>query len=291
MSSEGPSTTNRLFLFFSFLLVSVLSGHAQDGKTLFNSKCAACHSVFIQLTGPALGGFQDRENGKWTDINELTSWIRNPVGYMQNDAYTSGLKDQFNINMQAFPDIQEEEVSAIAAYINDTYAKGPGGGGPKPEETQPQPSGGGAILFGIISIIMALIALILMQVNSNLKKLSDDVEGVKRPEPVPFYKNKVYIALFSCLLFIVGGYYVTRGAIDFGRQKTYQPDQPIYYSHRVHAGVNQINCLYCHSNAMQSKSATIPSTNVCMNCHKAITSYEKGPVLHNDAGDEINGTR
>ena len=68
--------------------------------------------------------------------------------------------------------------------------------------------------------------------------------------------------------FVVGGYYVTKGAIGLQRQKDYQPKQPIYYSHKVHAGINQINCLYCHGNAWESKSAAIPSVNVCMNCHK-----------------------
>ena len=46
-----------------------------------------------------------------------------------------------------------------------------------------------AIIFGVISLILAIIALILMQVNSNLKKMSDDAEGIQRPEPVPFYQE------------------------------------------------------------------------------------------------------
>src|SRR5439155_1266031 len=120
----------------------------------------------------------------------------------------------------------------------------------------------------VISLIMAVIALILMQVNSNLKKLSDDKEGILRPEPVPFYKNKVYITLGTLLLFILAGYYITKGAIGLGRQKSYEPRQPIYYSHRVHAGINQISCLYCHGNAWESRHAAVPSVNVCMNCHR-----------------------
>jgi hypothetical protein len=86
----------------------------------------------------------------------------------------------------------------------------------------------------------------------------------------------------------VGGYYVTKGAIDFGRQKKYQPQQPIYYSHKVHAGINQVNCLYCHGAAWDSRHAAIPSTNVCMNCHKTINTYEKGPKLFDENGVEIN---
>jgi hypothetical protein len=129
-----------------------------------------------------------------------------------------------------------------------------------------------------------------MQVNSNLKKMSDDKEGIVRPDPVPFYKNKIYIAMAAVVFFIIGGYFVTKGAIGLQRQQGYEPVQPIYYSHRVHAGVNQINCLYCHGNAFEGKSATIPSVNVCMNCHKNISAYEKGPKLYDKQGQEVNGT-
>ena len=50
-----------------------------------------------------------------------------------------------------------------------------------------------------------------------------------------------------------------------------QPIQPIHYSHRIHAGDNEIDCKYCHSSARTSKHSGIPSLNVCMNCHKTIS--------------------
>jgi mono/diheme cytochrome c family protein len=279
-------------LFFFLFSVSKNSLQGQDGRALFNSKCASCHNIFKVATGPALGGFQERADGKWADIKELHAWIKSPAAYMANDAYTKGLFAEYKSMMTPFGDITEAEVSAIAAYINTTFAAGPGGG-KKPGDTtdgDDGSGGGNGIFFGIISLIMAIIALILMQVNSNLKKLSDNTEGISRPDPVPFYKNKVYIAFAAVIFFIIGGYYVTIGAVGLGRQKNYQPKQPIYYSHKVHAGINQISCLYCHGNAMESRHAAIPSTNVCMNCHKAITSYEKGPKLFDENGDEINGT-
>lgn len=52
-----------------------------------------------------------------------------------------------------------------------------------------------------------------------------------------------------------------------GNQQGYEPAQPIAYSHRLHAGELKIDCLYCHSNAMRSRHAGIPSGNVCLNCH------------------------
>jgi hypothetical protein len=50
----------------------------------------------------------------------------------------------------------------------------------------------------------------------------------------------------------------------------YAPEQPIPFSHKLHAGTNKIACMYCHSGAEKSRHATIPSLNVCMNCHKVV---------------------
>lgn len=56
-------------------------------------------------------------------------------------------------------------------------------------------------------------------------------------------------------------------AIAIGHSPDYQPDQPIKFSHKVHAGQNGTDCIYCHSSAPYSKIAGIPPENVCMNCH------------------------
>lgn len=55
-----------------------------------------------------------------------------------------------------------------------------------------------------------------------------------------------------------------------GYNNGYQPLQPIPYDHSLHAGQYQIPCLYCHVNADKSKHASVPSVNVCMNCHNVI---------------------
>lgn len=282
-----------MFLLAAFILFFSLNRvSGQDGKSLFISRCASCHQVFKDGTGPKLGGVinQAPYNG---DMKKMYYWIRNTGTLVETDPHYKALMDQYKSLMPPIPEsaLSNEEIDAIFAYIEQTYAAGPGGGAKTPAgETTSKATGQNAIIYGVISLILAIIALILMQVNSNLKKLSDDKEGIMRPEPVPFYKNKVYIALFSILLFVVGGYYVTKGAIGLGRQKNYQPIQPIYYSHKVHAGINQINCLFCHGDAMNGKHANIPSVNVCMNCHKAITTYEKGPKLYDEHGHEIDGT-
>lgn len=45
------------------------------------------------------------------------------------------------------------------------------------------------------------------------------------------------------------------------------PDQPIAFYHSVHAGDNQIPCMYCHYTADRSESAGIPAVKVCVGCH------------------------
>jgi cytochrome c551/c552 len=284
-----PSTVRKGALLGLLLFLSYITLQAQDGKAIFQAQCATCHALDKQLTGPALRGVETR--GPWTDRKELVKWIHNPGGYIPTSDYTKQLAATYNGQiMPSFPQLSEEEIFSILDYINTAPMPGAqGGGGPAGDVVGQSDSGNGELIFGIISIVLAIIALILMQVNSNLKKLSDDKEQILRPEPVPFWRNKIYIALFAVIAFVVGGFYVAKSAIGLGRQQGYQPTQPIYFSHKVHAGINQINCLYCHGSAWEGKHAGIPTLNICMNCHKSISEYA-GPALHDEDGKEINGT-
>jgi cytochrome c2 len=290
MMSQKAALKHLTAFLFSLLILSVSFSSAQDaaaGKAVFMSKCASCHNVLKKATGPALAGLEERH--KWADHKELLAWINNPAAYMAKDPYTQGLKAEYGSMMTAFPDVTLQDVGNLVAYINEAAKPAPA-----PAAGTGEASQGGdnqnSVLFGIISLLLGVIALILMQVNSNLKKLSDQSEGVVLPEGIPFWRNKKNIAIISIVFFVFGGYMVAKGAIGLGRQKDYQPVQPIYYSHKVHAGINQINCLYCHGSAEQSKHAAIPSVNTCMNCHKAIQAYEKGPKLFDEDGNEIDGT-
>jgi hypothetical protein len=84
----------------------------------------------------------------------------------------------------------------------------------------------------------------------------------------------IHIIIILVSLFVVGELtYVEAKAL--GRQQGYSPDQPVWFSHKVHAGQNKIDCMYCHSTANDSKNAGIPSTAVCMNCHNVV---KKGAV-------------
>ncbi len=77
-------------------------------------------------------------------------------------------------------------------------------------------------------------------------------------------------------------------AVNFmlpGNHQGYEPVQPIAYSHRLHAGELGIACLHCHSAAEKGKHAGIPSTNVCMNCHRFVSAPWLVVKAENDSAD------
>jgi len=65
---------------------------------------------------------------------------------------------------------------------------------------------------------------------------------------------------------LVGGITIFPSASNEG----YQPKQPIPFSHKLHAGINKIDCRYCHYNVEKSRHATIPPVGLCMNCHSIV---------------------
>lgn len=58
----------------------------------------------------------------------------------------------------------------------------------------------------------------------------------------------------------------------FGNRQGYEPEQPIAFSHRLHAGEMAIPCGYCHTAADQSRHAAIPDAGTCLNCHRNVTA-------------------
>jgi cytochrome c551/c552 len=272
----------------SLLFIGFISNNnvfAQDGKALFTANCANCHKVDADYTGPWIKGARDRQ----PDKEYIYKWMANPAGMIASDPYAKALFAKWKPTMMtAFGNLKKAEIDAILDYV-DTYVAPP----KAPEDKE---SGSdNSLLFGILTLILAVVAFILLQVNSNLRKLSDDKEGIYRGEPVPFYRNKSYLMIGVLLLagvgmyFTMAGYNGSGGGMNLGRMQNYQPEQPIYYSHKVHAGTNQISCLYCHGGTQDSKSGSIPSVNVCMNCHMAIKEY-KGEAITKADGSSVNGT-
>jgi mono/diheme cytochrome c family protein len=288
MNDQRPGVKTLIQLFFLLIFSTGNKVYAQDGAAIFQQNCASCHAINKDLTGPRLAGFESR--GPWADRKQLYAWIHNPAKFMQNDPYTQGLKQQYGgAMMTAFPQLTDKEIDAIVTYINKAAAAAPPPVNGQVADGVVADESDSSILYGILTLILGVIALIMLQVNANLKKLADDKEGMPAQEPIPFYRNKSYITLFTLILFVIGGYFVVKGAIHLGRTQGYEPEQPIFYSHKVHVGKNQISCLYCHSGAYEGKQANIPSLNTCMNCHMTINEYT-GQDLFRADGSKVDGT-
>lgn len=86
----------------------------------------------------------------------------------------------------------------------------------------------------------------------------------------------IVIMIFS-LVFIIRT--LVTDAIAIGHSPGYEPDQPVKFSHAVHAGQNNTDCIYCHSYAQYSKSAGFPAENICMNCHLLVRNGTRSGVF------------
>src|ERR1051325_9265734 len=79
------------------------------------------------------------------------------------------------------------------------------------------------------------------------------------------------VLLIAAALAATSAGLVARSLARVGLHQGYAPEQPIAFSHKLHAGDSKVPCLYCHSSARTSRHAGIPSVNVCMNCHSMLT--------------------
>jgi len=269
---------------FSFLL-SAQSTFAQDGKALFQSNCASCHNPVKESTGPALKGKSAEVPSKeW-----LHNWVHNSGSVIASgDKYANEIYNKYNkMAMPPFPNLSVEDIDAIIKYVDEYEVPGAAvAGGPQAAPVEKD----NTWLYTFITIILAVLVIVLARVNKTLKRVANDQNDVPNKREVPLFKNKIVIAISSIVIMILAGYWLVNGAVLMGNQQNYMPEQPIFYSHKVHAGINQINCLYCHSGAESSRQAMIPSTNVCMNCHKQISEYTGTEKLVTYEGREVNGT-
>jgi hypothetical protein len=81
---------------------------------------------------------------------------------------------------------------------------------------------------------------------------------------------RAILALAGIVIVGVGAASAVGRISHLGVQKGYAPAQPIAFSHKLHAGDNQVACLYCHYGARTSRHAGIPAPSVCMNCHSML---------------------
>lgn len=278
-----------VFLFFAFSF----GLKAQDGAKIFKQNCAVCHAVTDQkLTGPGLAGVFDRApKGDW-----LKNWILNNEKLIKSgDAYANKIyNENGKAAMTVFEgQLNDKDVEALLAYIKNppVVIDGPptDNSGDKSGEAKEE---GGSIepMFLILGgiVVLAIIIGALRSVRHSLQNTKNRQQGKAETPELTFGQevkqwmgsNRRLVAVFCIIIAFAGmkscwnACYNLGVYYDYKTQKGYKPEQPIKFSHKLHAGDNEIACQYCHNTVEKSRHAGIPTVNVCMNCHKGI---QKGP--------------
>src|SRR5690606_35583367 len=198
------------------------------------------------------------------------------------------------VAMPPFPQLSDADIDNILAYTSEPVAV--------PESKQAGAAAGGEgsgsggvstdIILGILAFVLLMLLAILFLVNRTLRRFAaasgvelPERDKVKRGKPIwrSFIENQFLVLVTAVMLLLVSGYMVYGYFMQVGVDQGYQPVQPIHFSHKIHAGDNQIECKFCHSSARVSKTSGMPSLNVCMNCHKSI-----GEVAEATGNDEYS---
>ena len=285
-----------LFLSFSFNLnaqddssPSFDPSVVKNGESLFKGNCTVCHAINEVVIGPALRDVHERQSEEW-----IYAFIKNSQKVIKSgDEYAVNLYNEYNKTLMTSFDFSDEELNAILTYIKDESTK----------EVQVvvadvSDASGQAVdssinsnnfylslglnLFLLLVIIFILFRFtnlskkyVLLQDNQLKGKLLDDDDkeivdsGFNIKE---FIKSNRVVGIASFLFIVIFVKSCIDGLYTVGIQQNYQPTQPIAFSHKVHAGQYEIDCNYCHTGVNISKSANIPSVNICMNCHNAINT-------------------
>ena len=276
-----------ILLFFAFSVSSysqdVDEARQKAGKKLFKSLCASCHKLDKKLVGPALGGVEERRENSW-----LKSWIKNNAEFQKVNAEAAEAAQYSATAMNAFPQLNDAQIDDILYYTTvGEIKKAPAAGevmvGNQVLEKNVAPD-------WLVYLLAAAIVVAFLMIASLLKQVSE-LKGTKKPEVQSNLrrdlqelwvgvKNNTFLKVLTTIFLLLIGAYVVFGMLfTVGVDQGYQPIQPIAFSHKIHAGENKVDCQYCHSSAKHSKHSGIPSVNVCMNCHKAISEVAEGTEI------------
>jgi mono/diheme cytochrome c family protein len=259
MSRILPGFLLMAMLFTDVIIAEKTFSQAPDGAQLFQP-CAACHKIGGgKLIGPDLQGVSERRDREW-----LIRFIRNSQEMVQaGDPIAVKLFEEYNKIPMPPAGISDEQIIILLDYI-DKYDPSQAVVVTPPAEVVADDT---PALHGffedskdhkrqygttfIISLILLLAACFDLFVTKLIKA------------------KFIHIIVILISVFVMTEITVVE-AKNVGRQPGYSPDQPILFSHKVHAGDNKIDCKYCHTSVMESKHAGIPSVNVCMNCHNVV---------------------
>lgn len=296
-NKELPSYFALLFL----LLISFSATSQLDGKALFKQNCASCHHPAKNLTGPLLQGAK----AKWEAAgDDIYAWVKNPQAQ-----YDAGVKSALAINYMVggMPGqaVNNEEIDAILKYVDEWTA-------PVADPTASTVTVGPAtesnntwLMWLIIGGILSMLIVALWGVRKQLyyavrernegEEIDEEEESVAKEVKGWMGKNLKLVSVLGFVLTCTLAYYGAEELYKVGLvPENYNPEQPIEFNHSIHAGTNEIDCQYCHNSASKSKSAGIPTVNVCMNCHKGIQegTDEKGTreiaKIHAAAGYDVD---
>ena len=278
----------RIFLVALLLPSLSISQEAdiQAGKSLFNANCAACHQLNRKAVGPALSGVTEKYDREW-----LYKWIKNGTQMIKDgDPQAVAIWEEYNrAVMTNYPQFSNEQIDNILAYTDYTP--------PPPAVTvaaSAQTVSQGSdisvnVILAVTIVIFTILIVMLFLVQRTLIKIAN-ASGVKiekdtKSNITPLWQTVVknqFLIFILVVGFLLSSAYFTYGYLmQVGIDQGYAPIQPIHYSHKIHAGANQIECKYCHSSARVSKHSGIPSLNVCMNCHEYIAEYNGEEDLEN----------
>ncbi len=259
------------------------------GAALFKNNCTVCHSAGTDvIVGPGLQGVTERRTEAW-----LIQWIKNSQALIQSgDADAVAVYNEYN--KQAMPSFafSDDEVKSILAYIESgqgaaqTAAAAPttvGGTGEPGQNVGTEAIGAVGNYLDIVLVVLIVVLIVLVvtlllitsllknYLNKNRKLDEYDAEIVnQRFDFSKIYKSKAVRTLVVLIFVVVLLDLTIDKVMGIGIQQGYQPKQPIAFSHKLHAGEHQINCNYCHTTVYKGKNASIPSANICMNCHSQI---------------------
>lgn len=290
--SEKGYFKSKLTLFLSLIFSVLITQNvalAQDipsdeavissGEKLFKGNCTVCHGIDDKVVGPALRDVHKRRPVAW-----ISAFVKNSQKVIQSgDDYAVKLYEEYNKTEMTSFDFSDDEIMSIIAYI----ANAPEaveevavvGGGDAAAAGQAQPSSFMNIVMIVLMVVLVLILIVLGLIISVLKKYlaqrddltEDDQEIVSQGFDLnAFIKSNAFLGLTAFVFTAIVLKSVIDGLFTVGVQQGYQPTQPIAFSHKIHAGDYEIDCNYCHTGVRKSKSANIPSPNICMNCHSQI---------------------